>query len=166
MFAVNNGLLIGTSYSTFEPNTTLTRAMAATVLYRLDGKPEATEKADFKDVAEGEWYTEAVAWAQNTGIVNGYEDNTFRPDQKISREEMAVMLVRYAKYKGVDVTPKGDLSKFPDRASVSAWAKDAITWCVDNGIINGSDGKIVPQSNATRAQFAAIIARFVKLQEA
>ncbi len=166
MFAVNNGLLIGTSSSTFEPETTLTRAMAATVLYRLDGKPSVTEKADFKDVAEGEWYTEAVSWAQSTGIVNGYEDNTFRPDQEISREEMAVMLVRYAKYQGVDVTPKGDLSKFPDKASVSAWAKDAITWCVDNGIINGSDGKIVPQSNATRAQFAAIIARFAKLQEA
>ena len=165
-YAVTNGLLIGTSHSTFEPEATLTRAMAATVLYRLDGKPTVTDQASFKDVKEGDWYNEAVAWAQRTGVVNGYEDNTFRPDQKISREEMAVMLVRYAKYKGIDVTPKGDLSKFPDNASVSNWAKDAITWCVDNGIINGSDNKIVPQGNATRAQFAAIIARYAKLQEA
>ena len=166
VFALENELLIGTSHSTFEPNATLTRAMAATVLYRLDGKPTVTDKASFKDVKEGAWYSDAVAWAQSTGVVNGYEDNTFRPDQKISREEMAVMLVRYAKYKGVDVTPKGDLGKFTDSNSVSGWAKDSITWCVDNGIINGTGKKLDPLGNATRAQFAAITARFVKLQEA
>ena len=164
-YAVTNGLLLGTSHSTFEPEENLTRAMAATVLYRMAGKPAVDAKASFKDVAEGQWYTEAVAWAKATGIVGGYEDNTFRPDQEISREEMAVMLMRYAKFMEVDVTPKGDLSKYPDHASVASWAKDAVTWCVDNGIINGSDGKLLPQDNATRAEFAAIVGRFDKMQK-
>ena len=165
-YAVEHELFMGTSHSTFEPESTLTRAMAATVLYRLDGKPTVGDKVTFKDVKEGTWYTEAVTWAQSAGVVKGYEDNTFRPNQKITREEMAVMLARYAAYKKVDVTANGDLKAYPDAGSVAAWAKDAVTWCVDNGIINGSDGKLLPKGNATRAQFTAIIVRFDKLQSA
>ena len=165
-YAVSHELLLGTSATEFEPESTLTRAMAVTVLYRLAGKPATDAKASFKDVPANEWYADAVAWAQATGVVGGYEDNTFRPDQKISREEMAVMLARYAKLTGTDVTPKGDLSKYPDNGSVASWAKDAVIWCVDNGIINGSDGKLEPQGDATRAQFAAIISRFDQLKNA
>lgn len=167
VFAVENGLILGTSRSTFEPNSTLTRAMAATVLYRLAGQPDVEAEVSFRDIADGQWYTEAVAWAQSTGVVGGYEDNTFRPNGLITRQEMAVMLSRYAKNVAeVDTTPAGDLSAFPDADSVADWAKDAVIWCVDNGIIGGSNGSILPAGNATRAEFATIIMRFVALQEA
>ena len=164
-FTAKNGLLNGTSSDTFEPNSTLNRAMVATVLHRLAGTPKPESKSTFKDVADGQWYSEAVAWAAENGIVNGYGDGTFKPTANISREEMAVMLVRYAKnVAGVDVTPKGDLNGFADGASVASWAKDSVIWTVDAGIINGMGGKIAPKANATRAEFATIVMRFAEQQ--
>ena len=139
--------------------------MVATVLHRLAGTPKPESKSTFKDVADGQWYSEAVAWAAENGIVNGYGDGTFKPTANISREEMAVMLVRYAKnVAGVDVTPKGDLNGFADGASVASWAKDSVIWTVDAGIINGMGGKIAPKANATRAEFATIVMRFAEQQ--
>lgn len=165
-FSVTNGLLLGTSHSTFSPNSTLTRAMVATVLYRMSGEPAVSEKASFKDVADGLWYSNAIAWAQANKVVDGYEDGTFHPDGKITRQEMTVMLARYARLVGTDTTPKGNLNGFKDSADVAPWAKDAMTWCVDQGIINGvGGGRIAPRNNATRAQFATIVMRFVELNE-
>ena len=166
-YAVTNGLLVGTSNNTFEPETTLTRAMVATVLYRMAGEPTVNATNEFSDVPAGTWYTNAVIWAKQNGIVSGYTDGTFRPDNKITRQEMAVMLVGYAKFAGMDVAPKGDLTAFPDAADVATWASNAVTWCVDNGIISGdkqgSVTKLNPENDATRAMFASIIMRFDKL---
>ena len=165
-YCVNNGLLNGTGNGIFQPNVTLNRAMVATVLYRLAGEPKVEANSNFTDVASGQWYTEAVAWAQENKIVTGYEDNTFRPNASISRQEMAVMLARYAEnVVGMDTTATIDTLDFPDADSVAAWAKDAVLWCVENGIINGMDGKIAPNGNATRAQFATIIMRCDLLEE-
>ena len=164
---VERGLLLGVSNSKFAPNATLTRGMVATVLYRMAGEPKASAKASFKDVDGGEWYADPVAWAQENGIVTGYEDGTFRPNANVTRQEMALMLARYAaKIDGVDVKAEGSLNAFADSNTVAAWSRDAVIWAVDNGIINGMDGKIAPASNATRAQFAAIINRYLSLSNA
>ena len=163
-YTVKKGLLNGTSSHTFEPNNTLTRGMVATVLYRLAGKPAVSAKSTFSDLQEGLWYTDAVNWAAAAGVVNGYEDGTFRPNRNITRQEMTAMLARYAKnIAGMDTTAKGNLDKYPDRGDVQAWALNDIVWAVDNGIINGYDGKLWPNDQATRAQFATIVMRFDQL---
>ncbi len=164
-YAVQNGLLKGTSDTTFEPDSTLTRAMVATVLYRMAGEPKVTTKTTFKDVASGMWYSNAVVWAEANGIVKGYEDDTFRPDLEITRQEMAVMLARYARTVAkMNTTPTGNLDKWPDKGSVDTWAKNDLIWMIDKGIINGMDGKLAPTENATRAQFAKIIMVFLTLE--
>ena len=163
-YTVKKGLLKGVSSHSFEPNGTLTRAMVATVLHRLAGTPAATGKSTFKDLKEGQWYTDAVNWAASVGVVNGYENGTFCPDRSITRQEMTAMLARYAKnVSKMDTTAKGNLDKFSDRGDVQAWAFNDIVWATDNGIINGYDGKLTPNSNATRAEFATIIMRFDQL---
>ncbi len=164
VYVVNRDLLIGTSHSEFSPNATLTRAMAATVLYRLAGEPEVTSTASFTDVPAGIWYEKAVAWAQANNVVKGYENNTFRPDVELTRQEMAVMLSRYAtNVAGIEIEASGDLNGFRDGDKVASWAYDALVWAAANQIIRGMDGKIAPNENATRAQFAAIIMRFAQL---
>ena len=166
-YAYSNGLLNGVSSSKFAPNNTLNRAMVATVLYRLAGEPAVSGTATFKDVEAGSWYSKAVAWAAENKIVTGYTDNTFKPTKSISRQEMAVMLARYAKLVGMDISQGADLSVYPDAGSVAAWAEEAIAWCVKNEIINGvkTGGKITlkPEGDATRAQFAKIIMCFDQL---
>ena len=165
-YCVTNSLLTGTGNGLFQPNTTLNRAMVATVLYRLAGEPDVSIKTNFTDIAEGQWYTDAVVWAQSNAIVTGYEDNTFRPNASITRQEMAVMIARYAKnIAEIDTTPSSKKINFPDAASVASWAKDAVAWCIENEIINGMDGKVAPNGVATRAQFATIIMRFDKLNQ-
>ena len=160
-YTVEKGLLNGTASDTFEPSSSLTRAMVATVLYRLAGKPTATAKSSFKDLEEGKWYTDAVNWAASVGVVNGYKDGTFCPNKNISRQEMTAMLARYAKnVSKMDTTAKGNLDKYTDRGDVQAWALNDIVWAVDNGIINGYDGKLWPNDQATRAEFATIVMRF------
>ena len=156
-----NGLLNGTSATTFEPESTLTRAMVATVLHRMAGEPAVETKSGFKDLPEGQWYTAAVNWAASVGVVNGYENGCFYPDQDITREEMTAMLARYAKnIAKMDTTAKGNLDAFRDRADVQRWALNDITWAVDNGIIKGYDSKLWPNDNALRAEFATIVMRF------
>ncbi len=134
-YVLETGLMNGMGKGKFEPDTTLNRAMVATVLYRLSGdKVNATNA--FPDVPANEWYGEAVAWAQQKGIVTGFEDGTFRPMEEISRQDMALMLQRPAKtVKGTDTTPTGDLSRWPDAGLVGSWAVDALRWCVGAGII-------------------------------
>ncbi|MBE6927276.1 MAG: hypothetical protein E7467_02085 [Ruminococcaceae bacterium] len=160
-FAVTNGLFGGMSANTFEPNTAMTRAMLVTVLWRYAGKPlEGTNT--FSDVPNGQWYTDAVAWAAHNGIVGGVGNNKFDPNGNITREQMAAILYRYANSNGIDTSARADLSNFPDGNRVSAYANEAICWAVAEGLINGSDGKLLPQGNATRAQVAAILMRFIE----
>ena len=163
IWAMQKGVANGMGGGKFEPDTTLNRAMVATVLYRLSGDKVSATNA-FPDVPANEWYGEAVAWAQQKGIVTGFEDGTFRPMEEISRQDMALMLQRYAKtVKGTDTTPTGDLSRWPDAGLVGSWAVDALRWCVGAGIINGKDGGLQPTGNATRAEFATILMRYAKL---
>lgn len=159
-YAYNNALFAGTSASTFEPELTMTRGMLVTVLWRMEGSPRAVASS-FTD-AGGSWYSSAVDWAAANGIVKGYSDKVFAPNDTITREQMAAVLYRYAAFKGVDVSAAKDLSGFADSASVSAYAKDAVSWAVAEGIINGADSKLLPAGGATRAQVAAILHRYIE----
>ena len=162
-YAVTNGLFGGTSANTFEPETAMTRAMLVTVLWRYEGQPKGYQNT-FADVNEknGSWYIDAVAWAASNGIVNGVGNNRFDPNGKITREQMAAILFRYAQKKGIDTSKRGELSNYPDANKISAYAKEALSWAVGEGIINGSDGKLLPQGNATRAQVATILMRYIE----
>ena len=165
-YAVVNGLFAGTSDTTFSPNESMTRGMLVAVLWRLAGRPEAKTAASFQDVDARQYYAEAVAWAKEKGIVAGTSDTTFSPNAKVTREQMAAILYRYAKSCGVDVSKTADLKNFPDAGKVSDYAKDAMAWAVANGIISGSleGGKtyLEPTGNATRAQVASILMRYAK----
>ena len=162
-YAVKNGLFGGTSANTFEPETAMTRAMLVTVLWRYEGQPKGYENT-FTDVnaKSGNWYIDAVAWAASNGIVNGVGNNRFDPNGKITREQMAAILFRYAQKKGINTDKRGDLSAFPDGSKVESWAKEAMQWAVAEKIIGGSDGKLLPQGNATRAQVATILMRYIE----
>ena len=160
-FAVSCGLMNGVSDAFFAPNDPMTRAMLVTVLWRYEGE-KREGKNEFTDVPDGVWYTDAVAWAAANGIVGGVGGGKFDPNGNITREQMAAILYRYANKKGFDTSKRGDLSTFPDKASVSAWATDAIAWAVAEGIINGNGGRLDPQGNATRAQVATILMRFIE----
>ena len=157
-YAYDNGLMTGTSATEFAPEATTTRAMIVSILARLEGV-ERAEAAGFADVND-EWYATAVNWAANVGVVNGYEDNTFRPNQPITREQLAAILMNYASYKGEDVSARADLSNYTDQPS--AWATETMQWAVAEGLISGvTADQLQPQGNATRAQVAAILQRFL-----
>ena len=161
-FVYENGLMDGVGNNLFAPNATLNRAMAVTILYRLEGSPAVTTDAGFNDVAAGTWYTDAVNWAAANNIVNGVEGNNFDPTGTLTREQMATVLYRYAQYKGADVSASGDLSGFVDSANVSSWAADAVKWAVGSGLVNGVEGNaLAPQGTSTRAQAATVLMRFV-----
>ncbi|MBQ7793985.1 MAG: S-layer homology domain-containing protein [Clostridia bacterium] len=157
-YVYNNKLMQGMTKTTFEPETTLTRAMFVTILHRAKGTPEAGEKSDFADVADGAWYKDAVDWALEEGIAVGYDEETFAPNDTITREQMASMLFRYVKKAGYDMSGSADLSEFTDKEKISDWALEAVKWAIDNGIINGMTAdEIAPQGIATRAQCAQIL---------
>lgn len=161
-YAYDNGLMTGTSATTFEPNTTTTRGMIVSMLHRLEGSP-AVGIADFSDVASGDWYADPVAWAASEGIVGGYGDGTFGPNDPITREQMASILYRYADYKGLDVSARASLDAYSDADSVSPWASDVMSWAVSEGIISGmTEDTLAPQGTATRAQVAAMFQRFLE----
>lgn len=151
----------GTSPTTFEPYARVTREMVPTVLHRLAGSPAAGAPSGFTDVKSG-WYQDAVNWAAGAKVVNGETSATFGVGKAITREELAVMLYRFAKDQNCDVSAKGDLSAFADQSSVSDWAKAELEWAVGAKIVNGSDGKLNPQGTATRAELAAMLARFCR----
>ena len=156
-----NGLMAGTSDTTFSPNATTTRAMIVTILYRLEGTPAVTGTTAFTDVAAGQYYADAVAWAAQNGIVSGTSATTFSPDGVITREQMAAILYRYAQHKDYDVTAKADLSVFTDAAQVSTYATDAMAWANASGLISGTSATTLsPAGSATRAQVATILMRF------
>ena len=159
------GLMNGTSEHTFAPNANVNRAMAATVLYRIAGEPEIEGESPFNDVPAGKYFTNAVIWAEQNGIVNGYPDGTFRPDVSITREQLAAILYRYAGSEGKATAEAAVLDEFPDAYKVHSYAQDAMGWAVGAELINGvgSDGKsyLQPANNASRAQFATIISRYM-----
>ena len=156
----NEGLMTGTSATTFEPNTSTTRAMIVAMLARLENVTSA-DSAGFTDVADGDWYATAVNWAASEGIVGGFGDGTFQPNAPITREQMASILYRYAEYKGLDVSARTDLSHYSDQPSV--WAEDVMQWAVAEGLFAGvTDDQLQPQGQATRAQVAAILERFLE----
>ena len=158
-YAYDNGLMTGVSADAFAPEQTTTRAMIVSILARLEGV-ESAQAAGFADVND-EWYATAVNWAANVGVVNGYEDNTFRPNQPITREQLAAILMNYAAYKGEDVSARADLSNYTDQPS--AWATETMQWAVAEGLISGvTNTQLQPQGNATRAQVAAILQRFLE----
>ena len=160
-FAYDEGIMTGTSKTTFEPNTTTTRGMIVSILHRLEGNPVVTEEA-FSDVSADDWYGKAVAWASSEGIVGGYGDGTFQPNKAITREEMASILYRYAQYKDQDVSARADLTKYTDADQVGAWAEEVMQWANAEGLINGmTEDTLVPQGNATRAQVAAMFQRYL-----
>ena len=161
LYAYENGLMTGTSADTFAPNTATTRGMIVSMLARLEGVTSA-ESAGFTDVADNDWYATAVNWAASEGIVNGFEDDTFRPNAPITREQMAAILYNYADYKGYDVSARADLSDYADAASISSWAEDVLAWANAEGLINGMTATTIdPQGATTRAQTAAMFERFL-----
>lgn len=161
LYAYENGLMTGTSADAFAPNTATTRGMIVSMLARLEGVTSA-ESAGFTDVADNDWYATAVNWAASEGIVNGFEDDTFRPNDAITREQMAAILYNYADYKGYDVSARADLSDYADAASISSWAEDVLAWANAEGLINGMTATTIdPQGATTRAQTAAMFERFL-----
>ena len=159
-YVYENGLMNGTEETRFSPYLSTTRGMIVTVLYRMEGAPDTTAACPFADVPAGTYYEKAIAWAAANGIVNGYSATTFGPEDPITREQMAAILYRYAKYKGIDVSAAADLSAYGDASSVSAYARPAMGWVCGAGIVQGSDGLLLPTAHATRAQIAAILHRY------
>ncbi len=161
-YVLTNGVMSGTSGSTFAPTATLSRAMMVQILYNLEGQPEAPAYT-FTDVPEGAWYADAVAWAAEEGLVNGISDTEFAPTQDMTREQIATILCRYAQYKGQDVTAEGSLDAYADAGQVHAYAVDAMTWANAEGLVTGTAGDTLnPLGNATRAQVATILMRFLE----
>lgn len=162
VFAYENGLFSGTSDTTFSPNTSMTRAMLVTVLYRLEGQPAVNGRSGFSDVQYNGYYEDAVTWAADNGIVNGTSITTFSPNANVTREQMAAILYRYAQHKKYNTAASSGLNGFTDHASVSGYAAASLEWAVAEKLVNGSNGKLMPTGNATRAQVAAILHRFVE----
>ena len=164
-FCLENGLIAGMSKDTVAPAGVMTRAMLVTVLWRAEGKPEAQGKTPFTDV-KAKWAKDAVAWAYENEIVKGMTATTFAPDDKLSREQIATILYRFTEYKGGDVSARADLSGFPDGGKTHSYAKDAMSWAVAEGLISGvkqgNMNYLDPRGNATRAQVATILMRYLE----
>lgn len=169
VYVYNRGLFNGTSESLFSPDYPMVRSMLAQVLYRMAGEPAAGAQSRCSDIEARRWYTDSAVWAVSNGIVGGMiDDGLFRPDQNLTREEIALMLYQYARWLGLDTSGRADLSSFADSASVSPVARDAVSWAVSNEIIRGYAGDsgmlIGPDQPVVRAQVAALLQRFEELQ--
>ena len=162
-FALENGVMNGMGDGLFQPETATSRAMIVTMLWRMEGEPGSDYNLTFQDVVPGSWYAEAVRWAAAEGIVEGYSDEAFGPADNITREQLAAILYRYARYKGLDVTVTDEtiLNRFEDAAEVSPWALTAMQWAVQTGLISGmTETTLSPKTSATRAQVATMLMRF------
>ena len=160
-YVYQQGIMVGMSETTFEPNTTVNRAQVVQMLYNLEG--QVSGDSGFSDIRDGQWYAKAVAWASANDVVAGYEDGTFRPTRAVTREEFAQILYNYAKCKGYGLSASADLGKFPDSGQVSSWAETALGWANGNGLINGhDDGRLDPKCSTIRAQAASILMNFDK----
>ena len=160
-YVYDNGLMDGVGDGQFAPNATTTRAQLVTILYRLAGEPAVSGDVGFTDVEPGLWYTDAVAWAAQKGIVNGISETEFSPSGDLTREQLATILYRYAESMGYDVSAQADLSGFPDAGDIQSYATQALSWAVAEGLLQGfEDDSLRPGGTATRAQIAAVLMRF------
>ncbi|MGI6206427.1 MAG: S-layer homology domain-containing protein [Anaerovoracaceae bacterium] len=162
-YAVKNGLFYGTSNTTFEPDSAMTRGMFVTVLYRSQDNPVSIGIVPFTDVTSSDWFYNGVEWAYSEGIAAGTSSTTFSPNDSVTREQMAVLFYNTAKAAGEDVTASGDLSQFSDASDVDSYAQEALQWAVGKGLINGADGQLMPRDSATRAQVAQIFLNYSNL---
>ena len=161
-YCYDNGIIMGTTDTTFSPNNNLTRANLVTILWRMEGNQKVSGSLKFSDVKSQEYYYDAVNWAASKGIVNGYEDGKFRPNNNITREQLATILMNYARYKGKDTRERTDLNKFVDNKGISSYAKDSISWAVAKNVMSGkvNGTRIDPAGTASRAEAAAMIANY------
>ncbi|MBQ3404692.1 MAG: S-layer homology domain-containing protein [Oscillospiraceae bacterium] len=162
-YAIENGLMNGVASDRFDPQGTTTRAMIVTILYRLEGEPEVDGENAFDDVEDGQWYTDAIIWANVNEIVNGYGEGKFGPNDDITREQFVTILYRYAQLKGTAVSPDANILDFDDALDVSEWAVEAVRWAVQEKIMQGdNNNNLLPGDNATRAQAATLFMRFAE----
>lgn len=162
-YVYDTGLMTGLTATTFGPNLSTTRGMIVTILWRMENEPVARHGCPFADVRRGSYYEQAIAWASENGIVTGFDASTFAPDRAITREQLAAILFRFAAYRGMDaVTLRENLSSFQDQAAISAYAVSALNWAVGEGLMQGTGDKLEPTGNATRAQVAAMLRRFMQ----
>ena len=162
-YVYDTGLMTGLTATTFGPNLSTTRGMIVTILWRMENEPAAKHGCPFADVRRGSYYEQAIAWASENGIVTGFDASTFAPDRAITREQLAAILFRFAAYRGMDaVTLRENLSSFQDQAAISAYAVSALNWAVGEGLMQGTGDKLEPTGNATRAQVAAMLRRFMQ----
>lgn len=160
-YVYEEGLMAGTGEGCFSPDLTTSRGMIVTILYRLEGSPAVSGGAAFADVTSGQWYSDGVAWASANGIVTGYTNGSFGPNDTITREQMAAILYRYARCKGCDVSARAQLNSYSDASQVASYATESMSWAVGSGLITGTSGTTLsPAGSATRAQAAVILARF------
>ena len=160
-YVTDNGLMNGTSADRFEPESTMTRAMVVTVLHRLQGEPAVQYKSVFSDVKKGTWYTDAVLWAAEKGIVNGKGDNKFAPMEDITREQLAAIMMRYAPLEYIITEERADIKGFADYKKITKYAREAMAWANAVDIVSGvTEDTLAPQDGATREQFATILKRF------
>ena len=165
-YVYRQGLMSGTAQDRFSPDLTTNRAMLVTILYRLAGSPAVDGGSAFTDVSGGDWFASGVAWASANGIVTGYGDGRFGPNDPITREQMATILYRYAGFAGQSTAGRADLSGYTDAGQVSPYAAEAMGWAADRGLITGvSAGTLAPGGSATRAQVATILMRFCQTDE-
>ena len=163
-YVYENGMMNGTGSNVFSPNATTTRGMIVTMLYRLEGEPRVSGTSTFDDVADGMYYADAVIWANANGIVTGYDEATFGPNDAITREQMAAILYRYAQYKGYDTTQGGmAIREYADYEEISEYALIAMDWAVNAGLVTGTTSStLTPDGSAVRAQVATIFMRFME----
>ncbi len=163
-YVLKNNIIKGYNENTFAPNDNLTRGMLATILYRMEGEPAISGKPKFPDVQDSkQFYYKAVKWATDKGVVAGYNTGKFGPNDNITREQLAVILNRYAKYKGKNVSATNDLKKFSDVSKISDYAVSSMKWAVGAGVITGNDnGTLNPKGNATRAEVSAMMEKYCK----
>ena len=151
---------MGTAEDTFAPELVATRGMVVSILHRLAGSPTVSAEV-FEDVTADDWYGQAVAWAAQAGIANGTSADTFSPNAAVTREQLAALFCNYAARQGLDTTARSELRTFEDAASVSAWARESVSWATAEGLLSGiSATTLAPQGEATRAQLAAMLVRF------
>lgn len=150
--------MTGTSNRNFEPSSKTTRAMIATILYRMAGSPETSKISGFTDVSSDSWYSSAATWCKANGIYDELPDGSFHPNETITREQLAVVLKRFATYSNQITENSSNLGSFKDSSSISSWAKDSVSWALENSILTGySDNTLQPQNMVTRAEFAQIL---------
>ncbi len=163
-FVIAQGIFTGASDTEFAPNSSMTRSMLATVLYRYEKNPEIDgSHSSFKDVQGNSWYSDGIVWAAKANVVKGITSNSFAPNEKLTREQLITMLYRYAQHKGIDVTAKADLSSYNDSDKIADWSKQAMEWAVSTGLLHGKDNKMLaPSDGITRGEAAEILTRFIK----